>query len=139
MKKTATKLLAVILSFVFILCLVSCNKTSEEAKSGIWENAAYTQNETVGEGSKEITVDIIAEDKTVTLTVKTDKATLGEALFALGLINDASFFDVLIGIKADWNKDKAYWAFYKGDEMMNAGVNDAEISGGEYYRFVYTK
>ena len=42
-------------------------------------------------------------------------------------------------IKADWDKDQAYWAFYKGDTMMPHGVNDENINGGESYRFVYTK
>ena len=139
MKKTTVKTLSVILSVVFILCLVSCNELAEEVKTGIWENAAYTKDEVVGEGAKEVKIDVVAEGKTITLTVKTDKATLGEALYELGLINDASFFDVLIGIKADWNLDQAYWAFYKGDEMMMVGVGDTDISGGEHYRFVYTK
>ena len=139
MKKTTVKTLSFILSVVFILCLVSCNEPAEEVKTGIWENAAYTKDEVVGEGAKEVKIDVVAEGKTITLTVKTDKATLGEALYELGLINDASFFDVLIGIKADWNLDQAYWAFYKGDEMMMVGVGDTDISGGEHYRFVYTK
>ena len=139
MKKTTVKTLSVILSVVFILCLVSCNEPAEEVKTGIWGNAAYTKDEVVGEGAKEVKIDVVAEGKTITLTVKTDKATLGEALYELGLINDASFFDVLIGIKADWNLDQAYWAFYKGDEMMMVGVGDTDISGGEHYRFVYTK
>jgi hypothetical protein len=55
------------------------------------------------------------------------------------LINDASFFNVLNGIEASWEKDKAYWAFYEGETMMPHGVNDEKISGGESYRFVYTK
>ena len=42
-------------------------------------------------------------------------------------------------MKADWDKDKAYWAFYKGEEMMMVGVNDTEIKDGDHYRFVYTK
>ena len=42
-------------------------------------------------------------------------------------------------MKADWDKDQAYWCFYEGEEMMMVGVNATEISGGEHYRFVYTK
>jgi hypothetical protein len=130
--------LLIILSIVFILCLASCNEPAVE-KKGLWENATYTKDTTVGKGAKEVKIDIVADDQTITLTVKTDKATLGEALYEQGLINDPSFFDVLNGMKADWNKDQAYWCFYEGEEMMMVGVNATEISGGEHYRFVYTK
>ena len=137
MKQTLKQTAAIILAAIFLLCFVSCaDKISAE---GLWENATYRSNDTIGEGSKEITVDVVAGEQTVTLTVKTDADILGDALFAAGLINDASFFDTLNGIKADWNADQAYWGFYQGDEYMMVGVGDVSISGGESYRFVYTK
>ena len=138
MKKTLKSTALIILSIVFILCLASCNDTAID-KTGLWESATYTKDATVGGGSKEVKIDILAGDQTVTLTVKTDKSTLGEALYEQGLINDPSFFDTLNGIKADWNKDQVYWKFCKGDETMMVGVNDIEISGGEHYKFVYSK
>ena len=81
---------------------------------------------------------ITAEDTTVTLTVKTDKETLGAALYELGLVSDASFFDTLNGIKADWDANSAYWAFYVGDDYAMVGANETVIQGGETYKFVYT-
>lgn len=129
--------LSVILSVVMILCIVSCGEKVEA--TGPWENATYLKDATVGKGEKTVLVDIEVEDQKITLTVKTDKATLGEALYEHGLINDAAFFDTLNGMKADWNADRAYWAFYKGEEYMMVGVGDAKIEGGEHYRFVYTK
>lgn len=136
--KTAIKnTLAIVLSVVFILCLVSCGEKVDA--TGLWENATYLKDTTVGKGEKTVLVDVEVEDQKITLTIKTDKATLGEALYELELINDASFFDTLNGMKADWNADQAYWAFYKGEEYMMVGVGDAEISGGEHYRLVYTK
>ena len=138
MKKALKSTALIILSIVFILCLASCNDTAID-KTGLWESATYTKDATVGGGSKEVKIDILAGDQTVTLTVKTDKSTLGEALYEQGLINDPSFFDTLNGIKADWNKDQVYWKFCKGDETMMVGVNDIEISGGEHYKFVYSK
>ncbi len=135
--KTTQKILAVILSFMMLICLAACDNGVEQ--TGLWENATYTKNETVGDGTKEIKVDIEAEDQTVTLTVKTDKATLGEALYELGIINDPSFFDVCNGMEASWDKDNAYWAFYTGETLINHGVGDEKISGGEHYRLVYSK
>ena len=136
--KTAIKTaISVVLSVVFILCLVSCGDKVDA--TGLWENATYLKDTTVGKGEKTVLVDIEAGDQKITLTVKTDKETLGAALFELGIINDASFFDTANGIKADWNVDKAYWGFYEGEDYMMVGVNDVKISGGEHYRLVYTK
>ena len=50
-----------------------------------------------------------------------------------------SFFDTLNGMKADWNADQAYWAFYQGENYMSVGVNETVIEGGEHYRLVYTQ
>ena len=68
-----------------------------------------------------------------------DAATLGEAMYAENLVNDASFFNVLNGIEASWEKDSAYWAFYQGEAMMMHGIGDETIADGASYRFVYTK
>ena len=136
--KTAIKTtVSVVLSVIMVLCLFSCGEKVDA--TGFWENATYLKDTTVGKGEKTVLVDIEAGDQSITITVKTDKATLGEALYEHGIINDASFFDTANGIKADWNADKAYWAFYEGEDFMMVGVGDAKISGGEHYRLVYSK
>ena len=130
--------------------VVSCEK--EEAESaeslaegekieavGLWENATYLTDTTVGEGAKTVSFTVEADGKMITVTLKTDKATLGEAMYEHELINDPSFFDTLNGILASWIEDQAYWAFYEGENIMPHGVNDENIEGGEAYRFVYTK
>lgn len=93
----------------------------------------------MGEGTKIISVTIETPEKVITLSVHTDMSTLGAALYEYRLINDISFFDELNGIEASWEKDNAYWAVYNGDEYLNVGVNETNISGGEHFRFVYTK
>ena len=129
------KVTAALLVVVMMLLAVGCGK---EAPTGLWADATYTEDATVGTGIKAVTVLVIAEDTTVTLTVKTDKETLGAALYELELVNDASFFDTLNGIKADWDAHSAYWAFYIGDDYATIGANDTVIAGGETYKFVYT-
>ena len=136
MKNTVTKTLAIILSVVCFVCLVSCNKV--DAK-GLWEDATYLSDTTLGKGATTVSFDIEVEDQKITITLKTDKTKLGDAMYEHGLVNDPSFFNVLNGMTADWDKDHAYWAFYKGEEMMMVGVNDTEIKDGDHYRFVYTK
>lgn len=137
MKQTLRQTTAVILVAVVLMCLAAC--AAKVPAEGLWENATYRSDTTVGKGAKEVMIDVEAGEQKVTITVKTDAEKLGDALYAEGLINDASFFDTLNGIKADWDADKAYWGFYKGDEYMMVGVNDTAIVGGEHYRFVYTK
>ncbi len=126
---------ALTLLLTLTLILASCAVT----ETSLWDSATYTEDTTVGNGAKTLSVDIEAEDKKITITVKTDKYTLGEALFEHCIINDASFFDTANGIKADWDADNAYWSFYKGSEYMMHGVGDEIVSGGEAYRLVYTK
>ncbi|MBQ9162754.1 MAG: hypothetical protein IJX74_05700 [Clostridia bacterium] len=104
-----------------------------------WNSATYTKDTQLGEGKNQIKVIVKTEDHQITLTVNTDKDNLGEALFELGLINDASFFDTVNGMKLDWNTEKAYWGFYKNGDYMMVGANEAPIDGVEQYELVYTK
>lgn len=139
MKKTMKIGMSLLLVAILAFCIASCGAKTDG--TGLWENATYKNDTTLGDGANTVTVEVTAEDKTVVLTLKTDKATLGEALFEEGLINDASFFNVCNGMTADWDKDKAYWAFYIGDEMAMFGVNDAQAvtAGSPVYKLVYTK
>ena len=137
MKRTILSVASIILIVASLLCFIGCDDT--EVDPSLWDSATYTSNVTLGNGAKTVTLDIDASDKKITITLKTDKETLGEAMYEQGLINDPSFFDTLNGILASWDKDKAYWAFYQGETMMPYGVNDQKISGGESFRFVYTK
>lgn len=137
MKKTLLSTVSIVLAVVFVLCFVSCDKKVDA--EGLWENATHLSNTELGKGEKTVSFTVEAGEDSITITLKTDKETLGEAMYAEGLINDPSFFDTLNGIVASWDKDQAYWAFYEGETLMSHGVNDEKISGGESYRFVYTK
>ena len=150
MKRITLTLLALMLALCCVFSIAACEKTEETTAetlaegekieaTGLWASATHLSNTTVGEGAKTVSFTVEAEGKILTITLKTDKATLGEAMFEHKLINDASFFNVLNGIEASWEKDQAYWAFYEGEAMMPHGVNDEKIDGGESYRFVYTK
>ena len=151
MKKTLLSIVALLMALVCAISFVACDNNAEDteaetlakgeeiAAEGLWKDATHRSDITVGKGEKTIKLDVVADGKQITVTLKTDKATLGESMYAEGLINDASFFNVLNGIEASWENDQAYWAFYQGDTMMPYGVNDQKINGGENFRFVYTK
>ena len=45
------------------------------------------------------------------------------------------------GITADWNVDQGWWKLLANGsmDMLNYGVDDAAITAGADYAFVYTK
>ncbi len=139
MKQTIKIITSLLLAVMLLFCFVSCKKQIDT--TGLWENAIYRSDTGLGSGANTVKVEVTAAEQTVIFTIKTDKATLGEALFEHELVNDPSFFDTCNGIKADWNKDKAYWTFYVNDERVSYGIGDAKASTSTdaTYRIVYTK
>ncbi len=138
-KNTIKLITILLLSLSLLLCFAACEE--EVDATGLWENATYRSDTTVGEGADTVKVEIVAGEQSITLTLKTDKATLGEALYEHGIVNDPSFFDTCNGIKADWDKDQAYWAFYVGGEMAMYGIGDVQAvtANAPEYKIVYTK
>ncbi len=139
MKQTTKIASSLLLVVVLLFCAVSCAGKIDTA--ALWASATYSADTTLGEGASTVRVEVTAGEKTVTFTIKTDKATLGEALFEHGLVNDPVFFDTCNGIKADWNKDKASWAFYVDGELSAFGIGDAKAAAtSEHaYKLLYTK
>ena len=151
--RKSTRFIALILSVLMLLCLVACNgaigneetttaATSSDAgisATGLWAKATYLKDTTLGEGSKSVSFTVEAEGQKITITLKTDAASLGAAMYENGLVENASFFSVLNGMEASWDKDQAYWAFYQGEDFMMHGIGDEPITDGASYRFVYAK
>ena len=105
MKKAISLILAVMLTFSLIF-VVSCNEPEVE---GIWKNATYSENTELGQGSCTFTFEVAADGTSITLTVHTDKAVLGDALTELGLISgDMESFGLYVkyvnGMYADYKK-----------------------------------
>lgn len=138
MEKTK-RTLALVFALLMLFSLAACGK-----KGSLWENAKYTQDKTFGNGKTVVEVEVKAEDKSVTFTVKTDKKILGDALLENGLIEGENgeygmYIKSVNGIIADYNVDKSYWAFYKDGEYMMTGVDGTEIANGDHYELEYTK
>ena len=135
------KLLAIILALTLVLCVASCGKTDA---TGLWANATYTENTTIGQGAKTFTLDVTIEDKTVTFTVNTDADTVGAALIENGIIaGEDSAYGLYIktvnGVLADYDVDQSYWSFYINGEYAMTGVDSTEITESATYSLVYTK
>jgi hypothetical protein len=159
MKRTIKSTLALILALLMTLCLFSCKNGEVEtpetsggaaenvgsiAREGLWKDATYLEDTSFGEGAKTVTVKVIAEDKSVTFTIKTDAETLGDALLVHNLIAGEQgdfglYVKVVNGITADYDVDQSYWGFSKNGEYMMTGVDGTAIADGEVYELTYTK
>lgn len=142
MKKSRINLLYTVL--VVILCFLITSCVAKVEVEDIWKNATYTENTELGNGEKSVVIEVLAEEKSVEVTVHTDKDTLGDALSEHKLIDGEQgpyglYVKVVNGILADYNTTKSYWAVNKNGEYMSTGVDMAKISDGERYEFVYTK
>lgn len=85
-----------------------------------------------------VTTDL--EGKETTHTIKTDAATVGEALIEEGLIKGHTtdyglYVDEVNGIALDWEKDGKYWAFYINGEYAMTGVDATNVEDGAVYTF----
>lgn len=139
--KTMLKSVSLVLAFVLLLSFTACGAQKAD---DLWKDAAYTADTTLGDGAKTVTVKVEANDKTVTFTVKTDAETVGAALLENSLIaGDESEYGLYIkkvnGITADYDTDKAYWAFYVNGEYAMSGVDSTNIDESAVYSLVYAK
>ena len=138
MKRIINIITAIALVFALAVSLTACSKVDP------WESAKYTEDTTLGDGSTTIYVQVKVNDHSVKFTVNTDKTILGEALLETGIINgDIGEFGLYVkyanGIRADYDLDQAYWAFYENGEYMMTGVDSVEINDGGQYEIVYSK
>jgi len=134
MKKiNKTKLLAVIFCIALIamsaLFLYSC----ESKEEGV-----------LGKGKTSFNLQIIEKDGTITnYVVKTDEKTVAAALQHkdVNMIPsdmDVNDFNTIKGIKADFEADFSYWAFYIEGEMAWDSAYNTDVVEGYNYAFKYT-
>jgi len=141
MKTTMKSALTVFLAIMMIFCMTACK---EEKPDDLWATATYTENTTLGEGTKTITVEVTANEKTVVFTVKTDAETVGAALLEHSLIaGDQSEYGLYVktvnDMLADYDVDQTYWSFTIAGEMAMTGVDQTELVDGTVYGLVRTK
>lgn len=139
MKKTSVYILLAV-----IICAVLSGCNASTAPKSIWETAVYKDNTELGEGSKTLVIDVIAEDKTLELTVHSDKETVGAALTEHELIEGEQgpyglYVKTVNGMLADYDINKTYWSFTKDGEAMMQGVDTTDLENGAHYEFTLTK
>lgn len=159
MKRTSKALL---MAFVcsFSLVLTACGSTDKEtpssangssvvgaAESGensLWDSALYKEDAEVGEGAHSVFIEVKIGERSVTLTVKSDKDNLADMLIENKIVEgDTSEYGLYIkkvnGVTADYDADGAYWGLNKGGEPTAVGASAITIKDGEHYELVYTK
>ena len=135
MKKSIKKISALLLIVVMIVAFAAC----AAPEGADIELITVTNGETIGDGNTEFPLAITdVEGEQIAITVKTDKATVGEALVELGLIaGEESEYGLYIktvnGILLDYDQDGKYWAFYVDGAYANTGVDQTEIEAGVNY------
>ncbi len=143
--KKLSLLLAAILTVTMLFCACTAPETPETSngnesvqESGIWASAVYNSDVSVGEGGTVFTLKITAEDRTITVTVSTDEAVLGDALVAAGLIAGEEgdyglYVKTVNGMTLDYDTDGMYWAFYIDGEYAMTGVDGENIDSAKVY------
>lgn len=138
MKNLVQKSICAVLVLVCLLGLTACG--NNVSKEGLWENATYLEDTTLGEGSTTFKMVVKAGEQSVTFTVNTNKETVGAALLELNLIEgDNGMYTKVNGITADYNVDKSYWGFFVNDAYANEGIDTTKIEKDSTYKLEYTK
>lgn len=162
MKKNIQKLIALIFVITCLFSLSACVANDEQAnsstastssntasgdkieKTGLWQNAKYLSDTTLGEGKTTFKLEVKVENKSVFLTINTDKDTVGAALLENKVIEgEESQYGLYIkkvnGITADYDIDKSYWAFYVDGEYASSGADTTKIEKDKTYKLEYAK
>lgn len=141
MKKLISMLLCIMLVASLAVVSTGCANKAPAAPAAV----TMTEGATLGKGATAFTFTVVdGEGKSVTVTVKTDKETVGEALVDLGLIEGEEsewglYVKTVNGVTADYDTDGTYWAFYIDGEYAMTGVDATEINAGSTYTFQVEK
>lgn len=141
MKQWLSFLLCIVLIAAAALVTTGCGAKSAEDSPAVSE-AVARDGDVLGEGETEFPLSIADKDGAeITVTIRTDKTVVGEALQELGLLEGEEgpyglYVKTVNGIRADYDKDKVYWAFYINGEYAVTGVDVTEITAGDTYALV---
>ncbi len=145
-KKQFTKLLSIIVCIVLVAAIAlfttACNGNKDNSGTTPPEqNNSQLEGGELGQGNTKFTFTVTdSEGKDTTFQIKTDKKMVGDALTELNLIaGDEGQYGLYVktvnGLTYDYDKDGKYWAFYDGDSLAAAGVDQTEIVDGAEYSF----
>ncbi len=136
MKILLSLLLVIALTAATAMIFGSCDKKNDGDSS---------VTEALREEAITITV-TVTDDKgeNTVFTIETKARYLRGALEQENLVQgDESEFGLYVkivnGVEADYDKNGAYWGFYKGGEYLPSGIDTTPIEDGDAFEIVYTK
>ena len=145
--RIASLLLSLMLVLAMAFITVGCNtdKTADNQPQAEAQGSENAETTVVGEGQTQFAFVVVdKEGNETTFEVHTDKATVGDALLELGLIDGGEseyglFVKSVNGITADYDVDQTYWAFYVNGEYAMSGVDTTAIDESMVYSFKVEK
>lgn len=148
MKLILSLLLVMALTAATALTLGSCDKPDVGDPSGTTTNTALdsvSDSQETPKAEKTITV-TVTDDKgedtvfTITTTAEFLRGALEQEKLVQGDESEYGLYvKVVNGIEADYDKNGAYWGFFKGGEYLPSGVDTTPIADGDAFEIVYTK
>lgn len=138
-KKMLSFIVCMLLIAAMALFTIGCNDNAKQES----ENSSVTQTDVKEIGNGKTKLSFVAVDLYGTETefqVKTDKATVGEALAEHNIIAGEEgsyglYVKTVNGITLDFDKDGTYWAFYVDGKYAEKGVDQTEINENSVYSF----
>lgn len=128
------------LTMAVVLTAVGCTgETTEELDAPT--AVIQTDGEMLGTGDTVFPLTVTDGDgEEIHAEIHTEKETVGEALEELGVIAGEEsatglYVKTVNGIRADYDEDGVYWAFYINGDYAQTGVDSTPISEGEEYAF----
>lgn len=155
MRRTKTLFAALLCAFAITLAGCGEKPSSEgvvvsaasgstgDALSPLWERALYTEDCEIGSGAHSARITVGIGERTVVITVKSDKTNLAEMLTESGLAEgDKSEYGLYIkrvnGVLADYDADKAFWSLLQNGTPTAVGASSITVKDGDAYELVYT-
>ena len=147
-KQSLSVLVCCVLIAATALCTTGCNGNTESSSTSAVESTVTSEvaseaasDNVLGEGETAFTFTVVDGDGNETAyEIHTDKATVGEALLELGLIDGEDgdyglYVKTVNGVTVDYDTDGKYWAFYVDGEYAQTGVDSTEVTPGANYAF----
>lgn len=143
LKKLLSLFLCLVLIAAMALMATACNDIFKDFFQK--EETTTPQDTEVPAPKKNFTFIVVdKEGKETTFSISTDKATVGDALVAEGLVEGEKgayglYVKKVNGILADYDVDQTYWAFYINGELAMSGVDSTPVEEGATYSFKVEK
>lgn len=123
--------------------VISAVAGDSDPLSPLWEHAKYTEDCEIGSGAHNVRIIVGIGERSVTITVRSDKTNLAEMLTESGLVEgEESSYGLYIkrvnGVLADYDTDKAFWSLQQNGTPTAVGASLITIADGDAYELVYT-